>query len=61
MKESFNIYEFVNTMKNITPEEVWDMLFIPACIFLVALCIGQFINNMIANWLERHFNEDHLS
>ena len=61
MKESFNIYEFVNTMKNITPEEVWDMLFIPACIFLVALCIGQFINNMIANWLERHFNEDELS
>ena len=29
MNESFNIYEFVNTMKNITPEEIWDMLFIP--------------------------------
>ena len=27
MKESFNIYEFVSTMKNITPEEIWDMLF----------------------------------
>lgn len=36
MKESFNIYEFVNTMKNITPEEIWDMLFIPGCIFLAA-------------------------
>ena len=33
MNESFNIYEFVNTMKNITPEEIWDMLFIPGCIF----------------------------
>ena len=27
MNESFNIYEFVSTMKNITPEEIWDMLF----------------------------------
>ena len=61
MKESFNIYEFVNTMKNITPEEIWDMLFIPGCIFLAALCIGQFINSLIASWLERHFDEDELS
>ena len=61
MNESFNIYEFVNTMKNITPEEIWDMLFIPGCIFLAALCIGQFINSLIANWLERHFDEDKLS
>ena len=26
MNESFNIYEFVSTMKNITPEEIWDKI-----------------------------------
>ena len=61
MKESFNIYEFVNSMKAITPEEVWDLLFIPICIFIAALCIGQFINSLIASWLNNHFDEDELS
>ncbi len=61
MKESFNIYEFVNSMKAITPEEIYDLLFIPVCIFIAALCIGQFINSLIANWLNKHFDEDELS
>lgn len=29
MGESFNIYEFLNMMKNITPEELMDMLLLP--------------------------------
>ena len=55
MGESFNIYEFLNMMKNITPEELMDMLLLPFCILLTALCIGQFINSLVENRLAKHF------
>ena len=55
MGESFNIYEFLNMMKNITPEELADMLLMPFCILLTALCIGQFINSLVENRLAKHF------
>ena len=57
MGESFNIYEFVNLVKTITPEELADMLLIPFCILLTALCVGQFINSLVENRLAKHFSD----
>ena len=57
MGESFNIYEFVNLVKTITPEELADMLLIPFCILLTALCVGQFINSLVENRLSKHFSD----
>lgn len=58
MNEKFNIYEFIESIKKVTPDEVVDMLFIPVCILIAALCLGQFINSLVANRLEKHFSED---
>lgn len=58
MDASFNIYEFLQYMKNISPEELMDIMLIPFCTLLAALCVGQLINNIVESRLRKHFEEN---
>lgn len=61
MDDSFNIYEFVSFLQNVTPEELMDMLFIPACILVAAICVGQLVNGFISSRIEKHLGDEELT
>ena len=58
---AFDIQHFMNFIDNITFSEMFNMFFIPITILIAFILLGIWINRLITNKVNKHFDTDELT